>query len=86
MLHAPVKLGEFGEVMWAKIGNYFLLGEEDGENARELLRLIKENDERLIAVLAGHIHGSVEYHITDKLMQYTTSSALIGKGREIIIK
>ena len=86
VLHAPVKLGEFGEIMGAKIGNYFLLSEDDGENARELLRLIKENDERLIAVLAGHIHGSVEYHITDKLMQYTTSSALIGKGREIIIK
>ena len=87
VLHAPIKLGEFGEVMGNKLGNYFLLGTaEDGENAIELVRLIEENDNRLIAVLAGHIHGSVGYPVTQGLMQYTTSSALIGKGREIIIK
>ena len=82
-----VRLGEFGEIMGKKISGYFLLGSNgDSENAHALVRLIKENDEKLIAVLAGHIHTSVEYQITDKLKQITTSSALIGYGREIILK
>ena len=87
VVHAPLKLGEFGEVMGKKLENYFLMGAEgDGENAHELLRIVKENDERLIAVLAGHIHGAVQHPVTDKLVQYTASSGLIGYGREIIIK
>ena len=73
--------------MGKRLGNYFLMGAEgDGENAHELLRLVKENDKKLVAVLAGHIHGAVQYPITDKLTQYTASSGLIGYGREIIIK
>ena len=87
VLHAPLKLGKFAEIMSEKIVDYFFMGAPgDCENAFELLNLIKENDNKIIAVLAGHIHGSVEYPITDKLTQYTTSSALIGQGREIIIK
>lgn len=87
VLHAPIALGEFGNVMSKKISPYFLLGSEgDGENAFELVKLIEENDSKFIAVLAGHIHTSVEYPITDNLVQYTTSSGLIGYGREITIK
>lgn len=86
VLHAPIKLGAFGKIMGEKLGDYFLLSEADGDNAKELIKIIKENDDHFIAVLAGHIHGEIEYPITEKLMQYTTSSALIGKGREIIIK
>lgn len=87
VLHAPLNLGEFGEQMSKRISGYFLLGVEgDSENAFKFVNLIKENDKSFIAVLAGHIHTSVEYPITDNLIQYTTSSALIGYGREIIIK
>ena len=87
VVHAPLNLGEFAEKMKGKLSNYFLLGSNgDCENAHELVELIKQNDEKFICVLAGHIHTSVEYPITEKLMQYTTSSSLIGYGREIIIK
>lgn len=86
VLHAPIKLGEFGKVMGEKICDYFLLSKEDGNNQRKFIELIENNDEKFIAVLAGHIHGAVEYPITEKLNQYTTSSALIGKAREITIK
>ena len=87
VIHAPVRLGEFGEVMGKKISGYFLVGSEgDSENAHAFVKLIEENDDKLIAVLAGHIHTSVEYNLTNKLKQITTSSALIGYGREIIIK
>ena len=58
----------------------------DIEEAREFVELVRANDTHFIGVLAGHIHASVEYNITDNLKQYTTSSALIGYGREIIIK
>ncbi len=87
VIHAPIQLGEFGDVMRKKISGYFLLGaENDSENAHKLVEIIKENDRKFIAILAGHIHTSVEYPVTENLKQFTTSSALIGYGREIIIK
>lgn len=86
VLHAPIKSGEFGQIMGEKIGDYFLLSKDDGENARAFIEAIENNDDRFIAIFAGHIHGSVELSITKNLIQYTTSSALIGKGREIVIK
>ncbi len=87
VIHAPIQLGEFGDVMRRKISGYFLLGaENDPENAHKLVKIIKENDKKFIAILAGHIHTSVEYQVTENLRQFTTSSALIGYGREIIIK
>ncbi|MBQ3040786.1 MAG: metallophosphoesterase [Clostridia bacterium] len=87
VIHAPLNLGEFGEKMRKKLSGYFLLGAQgDSENAFKLLDLIKNNDKSFVAVLAGHIHTSVEYPITENLVQYTTSSGLIGYGREIIIK
>ncbi len=86
VLHAPIKLGEFGKVMGEKIGDYFLLSKNDSENAKMFIETIENNDDKFIAILAGHVHGSVEYSVTKNLIQYTTSSALIGKGREISIK
>lgn len=87
VIHAPLKLGEFAEKMNDKLEDYFFCGADtDEKNAHEFVRLVKENDDRFIAVLAGHIHGATEYHITDSLMQYTASSGLIGYGREIIIR
>ena len=87
VIHAPLKLGEFAQRMEDKLEDYFFFGtDNDPENVHEFLRLIKENDGRFLAVLAGHIHGAVEAPITDKLMQYTASSGLIGFGREIIIR
>jgi DNA repair exonuclease SbcCD nuclease subunit len=87
VIHAPIRLGEFGEVMGKKISRYFLVGSEgDCESAHAFVKLIEQNDDKLIAVLAGHIHTSVEYQVTERLKQITTSSALIGYGREIIIK
>ena len=87
VLHAPLNIGKFGEKMSKKISKYFLLGSEgDSENDFEFVNLIKSNDKKFIAILAGHIHGFAEYNVTDRLVQYTTSSALIGSGREIVIK
>lgn len=66
---------------------YFLLGVKgDSENCFKLNQLIADNSDKLIAVLAGHVHCFFEDSIKGSLNQYTTSSALIGAGREIIIK
>ena len=87
MVHAPIYLGESGEELKNKLSPYFLVGVEgDPENAIEFNKLIKENDEKIIAVLAGHIHFFYEGNVTDKLKQYTTSSGLIGACREITVK
>ena len=85
--HKPLLLGEFGEKLLNKIGSYFFIGtEKDADTTKEYVNLVKENGNRFIAVLCGHIHSAKEYKITDNLMQITTSSGLIGAGREIIIK
>ena len=87
VVHAPLNLGEFGSKLVKKMSPYFLMGVDgDCENALEFNRIIAENDSKIIAVLAGHIHAFYEEKITNNLMQYTTSSGLIGSGREIIIK
>lgn len=87
VLHAPLNLYEFGAETGKILDPYFLMGSEgDSENAFEFVRLVKENDSHFICVLAGHIHAAQEYKITPNLMQITTSSGLIGAGRQIIIK
>ena len=85
--HKPLLLGEFGEKMLDKIGEYFFIGlDKDDDITKEYVNLIKENDSHFIAVLCGHIHSAREYKITENLMQISTSSGLIGACREIIIK
>ena len=87
VLHAPLNLYEFGAETGKILDPYFLMGSEgDSENAFEFVRLVKENDSHFICALAGHIHAAQEYKITPNLMQITTSSGLIGAGRQIIIK
>ena len=87
VVHAPLYIGESGEEIKSKMSPYFLCGvESDPDTAREFNELVKENDEKLIAVLAGHIHAFHEGKLTENLMQYTTSSGLIGSLREITLK
>ena len=87
VVHAPLNIGEFGKEYVKKLSPYFFLGVEgDCENAFKFNDIIKENDDKIIAVLAGHIHSFAQGKLTDTLMQYVCSSALIGSGREIIIK
>jgi predicted MPP superfamily phosphohydrolase len=87
VVHAPLNIGKFGSRMEKEKSPYFLMGVEgDCENCFKFNKLISENSNKLIAVLAGHVHCFYEDSICEDLNQYTTSSALIGAGREIIIK
>jgi hypothetical protein len=87
VIHEPLSLGEFGKFASEIMSPYFLYGSpQDSQDTQKLIDLIKNNDEKFIAVLAGHVHTTIEEKITNKLMQYTITSGLIGYGREIILK
>ena len=87
LIHIPLKLGKYGEEINKKVNNYFVLGTPgDSENVFKFMDLVKKNDKQIVAVLSGHIHTAFEGPITDNLMQYTASSALIGYLREICVK
>lgn len=87
VLHEPLCLGDFGDKAGKMMNSYFLYGSQnDPDDTKRLLDIVKNNEDKFIAVLAGHVHTTVEGKITDKLMQYTITSAMIGYGREIIIK
>ena len=85
--HKPLLLGEFGEKLLDKLGTYFFVGtENDADTTKKFVNLVEEHSDHFIAILCGHIHSAREYKITENLMQISTSSGLIGAGREIIIK
>ena len=87
VLHAPLNVGEFGKGISEKLSPYFLQGVNgDSENAFKFNEIVKNNSDKIIAVLAGHIHRFYEGRIDGDLWQLTCSSGLIGAGREIIIK
>lgn len=87
VLHAPLNIGEFGMSLSGKLSPYFLQGVEgDSENAFKFNEIVKNGKDKILAVLAGHIHRFCEGSINDELWQFTCSSGLIGAGREIIIK
>ena len=87
VIHKPLNMGDFGNNLLGKFGSYFFMGKPgDSENIKKIIKLIEDNDMHFIAVLCGHIHSVQEYKITENLIQISTSSGLIGAGREIIIK
>ncbi len=86
-VHVPIFIGEFAEKMSGRLEEYFIWGKDiPCANSRKFIDLIEKNEEKFICVLSGHIHGATKYRITNNLVQYTASSALIGYGMEIIIK
>ena len=87
VVHAPIKMGEFGERACAKYSSYFVMGvEQDSDNVHKFIKALDENKDKLIAILAGHVHSNFEGNIYKNTKQITTSSALIGVGREIILR
>lgn len=87
VVHAPICIGEFGREAISKFGSYFVMGiENDPPNTHKLIDIINNNIEKFICILAGHVHTNFEASVSGNLKQITTSSALIGVGREIILK
>ena len=87
VLHAPLRIGAFGERAIKEFGSYFVMGtDNDSENVHKFIGTIEQNIDKVICILAGHVHTNFDAEIGNGVKQITTSSTLIGMGREIIIK
>ena len=67
-------------------GEYFRLNYTGApEKINEFLELLRENDDKIIAVLAGHIHCKSESRITENLTQYTASQGILCNVNRYVI-
>lgn len=84
-MHVPIMTDGNRERL-EKSGVYFQLNYEGcpSENI-ELIELIKSNREKIIAVLAGHLHYSDVSSITEGVTQYVTSQGITGNINRYII-
>ena len=85
LLHIPFALPE-NEAMLRGCGEYFRLNHDDcpAENL-EFVRLITENPQRIVAVLAGHLHFNHTCPITDTLTQFVSSQGMTGHCNKYIL-
>ncbi len=84
-MHIPIKTEANSERL-EKCGEYFYIN-YDGcpkENL-ELIDIIKENAERIICILAGHLHFVDNTEIAPNLMQYVSSQGITGNLNKYII-
>ena len=83
-MHTPIILE--GSREHKMCGEYFRLNHQDcpPENL-EFLELLKSNDDKIIAVFAGHIHCLSEAPITERLTQYTSSQGILGNINRYVI-
>ncbi len=85
VMHVPIMNDENRELL-LKSGVYFQLN-YDGcpkENL-EFIEFIKENGDKIIAVLAGHLHYSNVSKISDDVTQYVTSQGVTGNIHRYVI-
>ena len=78
VMHTPIKTEDTAET-FDKIGNYYALNNSaQDENTKEFVEFLKQNDDKVVLVLAGHLHFKTIGHITQKLCQITASQCLTG--------
>ena len=78
VMHTPIKTEDTAEI-FKEVGDYYALNHsEQDENTKEFIELIKANDDKIILVLAGHLHFKTVGHITNKLCQITASQVMTG--------
>lgn len=78
VMHTPIKTEDTAEI-FDKVGDYYALNSsEQDENTSEFVELLKQNDDKVVLVLAGHLHFKTIGHITQKLCQITASQMLTG--------
>lgn len=85
VMHVPI-MTEGNKARLEKSGVYFQLNYEGcpKENL-EFIELLRTNSDKVIAVLAGHLHYSDESEISDGLMQYVSSQGITGNINRYII-
>ncbi len=77
-LHIPIMTEENAERL-IKCGEYFRLNNESATaEVYEFIDLIKQNSDKIVAVLAGHLHFKNNSEIMPGLMQYVSTQGLLG--------
>ena len=77
-MHVPIMTDENKDIL-GKCEEYYILN--NSSVSREILGLIdiiKQNSDRIIAVLAGHLHFMNNSEIVSGLTQYVSSQGLLG--------
>ena len=78
VMHTPIKTEDTAEI-FKEVGDYYALNHnQQTKSTKEFIELLKQNDDKIILVLAGHLHFKTVGHITNKLCQITASQNLTG--------
>jgi len=84
-MHIPI-LTETNKEKLKIYDPYFFIDENNtDECTKEFIDILKNND-KIKAILSGHVHAKCESYFTDDKMQYCASSGLIGFINKIILK
>lgn len=85
VMHVPI-MTESNKALLEKSGVYFRLNYEGcPEENIEFIELIKRNADKIIAVLAGHLHYSNISEIASGVMQYVSSQGVTGNINRYVI-
>ena len=78
LMHVPFSTPENREVL-EECGEYFRLDHpQAGPEVAQLLDLIRENEERIVAVMAGHLHFGNVSELVPGVTQYVSSQGILG--------
>ncbi len=84
-MHIPI-MTEGNKEKLEKCGEYFYINyPQCPEENIEFIKLIKENADKIICVLAGHLHFTDNTEIAPNLLQYVSSQGIMGNLNKYII-
>ena len=77
-MHIPM-VTERNKILTEKVSKYFLLNHENpSAGVLEFVDIIKQNAEKIIAILAGHLHFINNSEIAKDVTQYVASQGALG--------
>ena len=78
VLHIPI-MAEGNRELLLSCGEYFRLNHSEAdEETLKFIRLLQQNADKIVAVLAGHLHFHNECELTPGLTQYVSSQGILG--------
>ncbi|MBP5236779.1 MAG: metallophosphoesterase [Clostridia bacterium] len=84
-MHVPVKCEQNAERLNGSGSGFQFNYDGCPEENLEMLRMLEEYEDNIIALLAGHLHYADNSFITPKIRQYVCSQALVGNINKFYI-